>query len=59
MNLKKNFLKHCEENKFEINQNQLEIINNLKKFIICKLIKENNIYKLGNNKKLSLFGLEI
>ena len=30
MNLTIFFLKHCENNKFEINQNQLDIINNLK-----------------------------
>ncbi len=32
MNLANFFLKHCENNKFEINQNQLDIINNLKNF---------------------------
>ena len=32
MNLKKLFIKHCKENKYEINQNQLDIIENLKKF---------------------------
>ena len=32
MNLKKLFIKHCKENKYEINQNQLKIIENLKKF---------------------------
>ena len=54
MNLKKNFLKHCEENKFEINQNQLEIINNLKDYsndnfnqsLLRKIFKKNNT-KLG------------
>jgi cell division protein ZapE len=30
MNLKKLFLKHCEDQQYEINQNQLEIINYLK-----------------------------
>ena len=32
MNLHKLFLKHCEKNKYEINQNQLDIINNLKDY---------------------------
>jgi hypothetical protein len=32
MNLNKNFLKFCNENQYEINQNQLEIIDNLKKY---------------------------
>ena len=29
MNLKKLFLDHCEEEQYEINQNQLDLINNL------------------------------
>jgi len=32
MNLKKLFLVHCENNQFEINQNQLNVINNLKDY---------------------------
>ena len=32
MKLNKIFLEHCKTNKFEINQNQLEIIDNLEKF---------------------------
>ena len=32
MNLKKSFLIHCEENNYEINQNQLQIIEILKDF---------------------------
>tara|TARA_B100001057_G_scaffold498088_1_gene604057 strand:+ start:1222 stop:2265 length:1044 start_codon:yes stop_codon:yes gene_type:complete len=32
MNLKKNFLKFCEKNNYEINENQLDIINDLKKY---------------------------
>ena len=32
MNLKKSFLKYCEEKQFEINQNQLDIISNLNNF---------------------------
>ena len=54
MNLNKSFLKYCEVNKFEINQNQLDIINNLKDFytnnfnqnFLSKLFKKKN-YKLG------------
>ncbi len=34
MNLKNLFLKHCEDNNFEINQNQIDIINNLKNYYI-------------------------
>ena len=34
MNLKKLFLKHCEDQQFEINQNQLDIINYLKIYYI-------------------------
>ena len=32
MNLKKSFLIYCEKNKFEVNQNQLVIIDNLQNF---------------------------
>ena len=32
MNLNKFFLQHCIDNKYEINQNQIEIINNLKDY---------------------------
>ncbi len=32
MNLNNLFLKHCEKNKYEINQNQLDIINHLKNY---------------------------
>ena len=32
MNLKKFFIDHCNNNKYEINQNQLHIINNLKNY---------------------------
>ena len=34
MNLKKLFLNHCEVNQYEINQDQLNIIENLKKFYL-------------------------
>ena len=54
MNLKKLFLDHCEVNQYEINQDQLDIIENLKKFylsnfyqtIISKIFKKNKD-KLG------------
>ena len=54
MNLKKLFLDHCEINQYEINQDQLDIIENLKKFylsnfyqtIISKIFKKNK-NKLG------------
>ena len=54
MNLNKLFLKHCKNNQYEINQNQLNIINNLKDFytnnfnqnFLSKLFKKKN-YKLG------------
>ena len=32
MNLKKSFLKHCEKNQFEVNKNQLDIVENLHNF---------------------------
>ena len=32
MNFKKLFLKHCENNQFEINPNQLDIIDDLEKY---------------------------
>ena len=34
MNLKKSFLKYCEVKQYETNQNQLNIINNLKDYYI-------------------------
>ncbi len=54
MNLQKLFIKHCEENKYEINQNQLEVIDNLKDYykdnfqqnFFNKIFKKKN-YKLG------------
>ena len=50
MNLNKNFLKYCEVNDFEINQNQLDIIANLKNYynnnfhqsFLSKIFKKNN-----------------
>ena len=32
MNLKKLFIEYCEDNKFEINHNQLDIIHNLENY---------------------------
>ena len=54
MNLKKSFLEYCEEEQFEINQNQLNIINNLENFYnknfkqsyLTKFFKKKN-YNLG------------
>ena len=54
MNLKKLFLDHCDVNQYEINQDQLDIIENLKKFylsnfyqtIISKILRKNKS-KLG------------
>ena len=51
MNLNKNFLKFCNENQYEINQNQLEIIDNLEKYyednfhqnLINSIFKKKNI----------------
>ena len=54
MNLKRLFLKHCEQNKYEINQNQLDTINvledfyqnNFKQNLLSKIFKKKN-NKLG------------
>ena len=54
MNLNKLFLSHCEKNKYEINQNQLEIVENLRNFynnnfnqtFLKKIFKKKNT-KLG------------
>ena len=54
MNLKKLFLKHCENNVYEINQRQLIIINNLLDYykdnfdqsLLNKIFKKNN-YRPG------------
>ena len=50
MNLKKSFLKHCEKNQFEVNKNQLDIIEHLHNFYkenfnqsyLIKFFKKNN-----------------
>ena len=52
MNLKKSFLEHCKNNQYEINQNQLNIISNLKDYYI-KNFKQSlfiKIFKKGDNK---------
>ena len=52
MNLKKSFLEHCKNNQYEINQNQLNIISNLKNYYI-KNFKQSlfiKIFKKGDNK---------
>ena len=54
MNLNKDFLHHCEDNKYEINQNQINIINSLKDYyndnfnqgLLNKIFKKKNS-KLG------------
>ena len=54
MNLNKFFLQHCEDNKYEINPNQIEIINHLKDYydnnfkhgLLNKIFKKKNS-KLG------------
>ena len=52
MNLKKLFINHCENNKYEINQRQLNIIDDLKNFYKDNfdklfLIKDNAIIRLN------------
>ena len=54
MNLKKLFLDHCDDNQYEINQDQLDIIKNLQSYysdnfyqtIFNKIFKKDN-HKLG------------
>ena len=52
MNLKKSFLEHCKDNQYEINQNQLDIIDNLKDFYIENFKNSffNKFFKTTNNK---------
>ena len=54
MNLKKLFIKHCEDKNFEINQNQLDIIYNLENYYIQNFKQSlfNKIFK----KKISNLG---
>jgi cell division protein ZapE len=53
MNLKKSFLKFCEEKKFEVNKSQLDIINNLNDYY-KKNFKQNFIDKIFNKKNNKL-----
>ena len=54
MNLNKNFIKHCKDKKYEVNKNQLDVIDNLKNYykknfnqsLISKIFKKIN-NKLG------------
>ena len=52
MNFKKLFLDYCDVNQYEINQNQLDIINNLKNFYESNFNRTllNKIFKNKNNK---------
>ncbi len=52
MNLKKLFLGYCEDNKYEINHDQLEIIENLKNFYSGNFNKTifNKIFKRNNSR---------
>ena len=50
MNLKKLFLKHCEDQQYEINQNQLDIINYLKTYYIDNFT-QNLLTKFFKKKK--------
>ena len=53
MNLKKFFIKHCEDKSYEINQNQLVIIDDLKNFYI-ENFKQNLITKFFKKKDIKL-----
>ena len=52
MNLNKDFLHHCEDNKYEINQNQINIINSLKDYYNDNFNQGflNKIFKKKNSK---------
>ena len=56
MNFKKLFLKHCENNQFEINSNQLDIINDLGKYYSNNFNQSffNKIFK-KNTKNLGFY----
>ena len=53
MNLKNFFIKHCEDKAYEINQNQLDIIDDLKNFY-TENFKQNLITKIFKNKDVKL-----
>ena len=52
MNLYKTFLQYCEDNKYEINKNQINIINNLKDYYDGNFNQGilNKIFKKKDNK---------
>jgi len=52
MNLNFFFLKHCKSNEYEINENQIDIINNLKHYYTDNFNQSllNKIFKKNNNK---------
>ena len=50
MNLKKFFIKYCEDQDFEINHHQLEIINDLKNYY-TENFKQNLFIKIFKKKK--------
>ena len=53
MNFKKLFIDHCEKNQYEINQNQLDIINNLKNYYINNF-NQSLLSKIFKKKTISL-----
>ena len=55
MKLNKLFLEHCKINKFEINKNQLEIIDNLEKFYNENYSSKFFSKLFNNTKKISFY----
>ena len=53
MNLKKFFLKHCENKDYEINQNQLDVIDELNNYY-TENFKQNLINKIFKKKDIKL-----
>ena len=53
MNLKESFLNYCEVNQYEINKNQLNIINNLREYY-KKNFNQSLINKILKKKILNL-----
>ena len=53
MNLKKSFLLHCENNEYEINQNQIDIIHNLENYYLKNFNQSfiKNIFKKDEDKQ--------
>ena len=56
MNLKKSFLNHCEVNQYEVNHNQIDIVNDLNDFYKDNYNQSflNKIFK-NKNKKLGYY----